>query len=113
RRPAACRTGGGPAGTSPIRGGRFGDPPRARRRKPLLSVGHFVGVRYAQESTSPPAKGIREANMAETRYHTTPPAISTMPPGIPYIVGNEAAERFSFYGMKAILTVFMTRHLLD
>ena len=35
-----------------------------------------------------------------------------MPPGIPYIVGNEAAERFSFYGMKAILTVFMTQYLL-
>lgn len=35
-----------------------------------------------------------------------------MPGGIPYIVGNEAAERFSFYGMKAILTVFLTKHLL-
>lgn len=36
-----------------------------------------------------------------------------MPPGIPYIVGNEAAERFSFYGMKAILTVFMTSYLVN
>ena len=36
-----------------------------------------------------------------------------MPSGIPYIVGNEAAERFSFYGMKAILAVFMTEYLLD
>lgn len=36
-----------------------------------------------------------------------------MPPGIPYIVGNEAAERFSFYGMRAILVVFMTQHLVD
>ena len=35
-----------------------------------------------------------------------------MPPGIPYIVGNEAAERFSFYGMKAILTVFMMKYLM-
>ena len=34
-----------------------------------------------------------------------------MPSGIPFIVGNEAAERFSFYGMKAILTVFMIQHL--
>jgi POT family proton-dependent oligopeptide transporter len=34
-----------------------------------------------------------------------------MPPGIAYIVGNEAAERFSFYGMKAILTVFMYKYL--
>ncbi|MFN6944155.1 MAG: MFS transporter, partial [Cytophagaceae bacterium] len=35
-----------------------------------------------------------------------------MPGGIPYIIGNELAERFSFYGMKAILTVFMTEYLL-
>lgn len=40
-------------------------------------------------------------------------AISTtkMPPGIPYIIGNEAAERFSFYGMRTILTVFMVNYL--
>jgi len=36
-----------------------------------------------------------------------------MPPGIPYIVGNEAAERFSFYGMKTILVVFMTQYLVS
>ena len=34
-----------------------------------------------------------------------------MPSGIPFIIGNEAAERFSFYGMKAILTIFMVNHL--
>ena len=38
-----------------------------------------------------------------------------MPQGIPHIIGNEAAERFSFYGMKGILAVFMVQylHLLD
>lgn len=30
------------------------------------------------------------------------------PKGIPYIIGNEAAERYSFYGMKAILFIFLT-----
>lgn len=35
-----------------------------------------------------------------------------MPSGIPYIIGNEAAERFSFYGMRAILVVFMTQYML-
>jgi POT family proton-dependent oligopeptide transporter len=35
-----------------------------------------------------------------------------MPPGVAYIVGNEAAERFSFYGMNSILVPFMTHHLL-
>ena len=33
------------------------------------------------------------------------------PPGIPYIVVNEAAERSSFYGMKAILMVFLMGQL--
>ena len=36
----------------------------------------------------------------------------SFPPQIKYIVGNEACERFSFYGMKAILTVFMISHLM-
>ena len=36
-----------------------------------------------------------------------------MPQGIPYIIGNEAAERFSYYGMRAILVIFMTQHLLN
>lgn len=49
--------------------------------------------------------------MFRPRYRTTPLAIETMPPGIPYIVTNEAAERFSYYGMRAILVVFMTEYL--
>ena len=36
-----------------------------------------------------------------------------MPKGIPYILGNELAERFSYYGMKTILVIFMTQHLMD
>ena len=47
------------------------------------------------------------------KYRTTPLQSSKLPRGIPYIIGNEAAERFSFYGMKGILTVFMTQHLMD
>jgi len=46
-------------------------------------------------------------------YHTAPLPQRRMPGGIPYIVGNEAAERFSFYGMRAILVVFMTQRLVD
>ena len=34
-----------------------------------------------------------------------------MPGGIPYIIGNEAAERFSFYGMKAALAIFLANYL--
>jgi POT family proton-dependent oligopeptide transporter len=46
------------------------------------------------------------------KYLTAPIPTTGMPPGIPFIVGNEAAERFSFYGMKAILPVFMSQYLL-
>jgi proton-dependent oligopeptide transporter, POT family len=35
------------------------------------------------------------------------------PKGIPYIIGNELAERFSYYGMRAILVVFMTQYLMN
>ena len=46
-----------------------------------------------------------------TKYRTTPESTDRMPAGIPYIIGNEAAERFSFYGMKAILAIFMVNYL--
>jgi len=45
-------------------------------------------------------------------YRQTPLPSSRVPAGIPYIIGNEAAERFSFYGMRAVLVVFMTQYLL-
>ena len=46
-------------------------------------------------------------------YRTTPEEIEDMPPGVPYIVANECAERFSFYGMKTILVVFMQKYMMD
>jgi len=51
--------------------------------------------------------------MAREKYLTSPPKITTWPPGVPYIIGNEAAERFSYYGMNSILTIFMTKYLVD
>jgi proton-dependent oligopeptide transporter, POT family len=47
--------------------------------------------------------------MNNQQIHTS--TTNGMPSGIPFIVGNEAAERFSFYGMRAILAVFMTSYL--
>ena len=42
-------------------------------------------------------------------YRTVPDHDNTgWPPGVPFIVGNEACERFSFYGMKTILQVHLT-----
>ena len=51
--------------------------------------------------------------MAKEQYLTAPPKLTTWPPGVPYIIGNEAAERFSYYGMNSILTIFMTKYLTD
>ncbi|HEY4234807.1 MAG TPA: POT family MFS transporter [Lacipirellulaceae bacterium] len=47
------------------------------------------------------------------KYLTAPQRISGMPPGIPYIVGNEAAERFSYYGIIAVIAIFLTRQFRD
>jgi len=49
--------------------------------------------------------------MAKTQYLTAPLKTDKMPPGVPYIVGNEAAERFSYYGVNGILVIFMTTML--
>jgi POT family proton-dependent oligopeptide transporter len=46
-------------------------------------------------------------------YPAVPVETEKMPSGIPYIVANEGAERWSYYGMKAILVVFMTKFLVD
>ena len=51
--------------------------------------------------------------MPESEYRTTPYKTDKMPPGVPYIVGNEAAERFSYYGMNSILVIFMTKYMMD
>jgi len=51
--------------------------------------------------------------MAKKNYLTAPVASDKTPAGIPYILGNEAGERFSFYGMRCILVFFMTHLLLN
>ena len=50
--------------------------------------------------------------MAENKYLTAPVPSKKMPSGMPYILGNEAMERFAFYGMSSILVVFMTKYLM-
>lgn len=54
-----------------------------------------------------------DAYAARHGYPTKPVETNGIPPGIPYIIGNEAAERFSFYGMRAILVIFMSQYLLN
>ncbi len=46
------------------------------------------------------------------RSTVAPEAASTqMPPGIPFIVVNEFAERFCFYGINAMLALFLVQYL--
>jgi POT family proton-dependent oligopeptide transporter len=50
--------------------------------------------------------------MPNARYATAPIPSTTMPKGLPYILSNEVAERFSYYGMRTILVIFMTQYLM-
>ena len=61
------------------------------------------------------ASAAMDDRRAAMSYRSSPADLEGMPPGVPHIIGNEAAERFSFYGMKAVLAVFMVNylHLLD
>ena len=42
----------------------------------------------------------------------TNPAADRWPPQVRFILGNEAAERFSYYGMKGILALYITNVLM-
>ena len=50
--------------------------------------------------------------MAGSKYRTAPVATTKLPTGLSFIVGNEAAERLSYYGMKALLPIFLTSYLM-
>ena len=51
--------------------------------------------------------------MANSKYLTAPESTTKMPKAIPTILINEAAERFAFYGVVAIQTVFMVNYLIN
>ena len=74
----------------------------------------LTGARFAL--TNPCAAGAAvKTPRSAMAYRTSPADLEGLPPGVPHIIGNEAAERFSFYGMKALLAIFMVQylHLLD
>ncbi|MBL8696055.1 MAG: POT family MFS transporter [Planctomycetes bacterium] len=49
-----------------------------------------------------------------TTTSTKPSAdAASYPRSVPFIIGNEASERFSFYGMRSILTVFLAEQLFS
>lgn len=51
--------------------------------------------------------------MADINDKQTEQKSGKFPRSIPFIVGNEAAERFNFYGMTAILTTFLIAHFYN
>jgi POT family proton-dependent oligopeptide transporter len=48
---------------------------------------------------------------AETAPNVTKGRDDKMPAGIPYIISNEFAERFCFYGINSILTIYLVQFL--
>jgi POT family proton-dependent oligopeptide transporter len=50
--------------------------------------------------------------MSADEHKLEAPASGRLPRQVPYIIGNEACERFSFYGMRNILTPFLVSTLL-
>ncbi len=51
--------------------------------------------------------------MSKVSFRTHPIPTDQMPSAVLFLVVNEAAERFSYYGMRAILVVFMTDYLVN
>ncbi|PWK29402.1 POT family proton-dependent oligopeptide transporter [Arcicella aurantiaca] len=51
--------------------------------------------------------------MSSTSTETEVIKSDKYPAAIPYIIGNEAAERFSFYGMRAILPIFLVAQFFN
>ena len=50
--------------------------------------------------------------MNATSAHLDTQAQPRLPRQIPYIIASEGCERFSFYGMRNILTMFLMSSLL-
>ena len=69
------------------------------------------------QSGYPPSKGVRldpQDSTCHNRPNRRPPDTTRarLPRQIAYIIGNEGCERFSFYGMRNILTQFLVSSAL-
>jgi len=88
---------------------------RAHFYIPALDVERWLLEVHGQplpSSGQPPASKTNHPMPATPAGATTPDPKAPIPRQIPYIIGNEGCERFSFYGMRNILTVFLVSSLL-
>ena len=74
---------------------------------PQPSQARHAKAHDAERSGAPAARVSVRADMSTTATSATPAEAQRFPAGIPFIVGNEGAERFSFYGMRAILKTYL------
>lgn len=84
----------------------------------LNKISNLSNASFSSDAGAPPTSTSKRSFLGKLvfghRYRIAPdPENTQMPPGIPYIIGNEAAERFSFYGMRSVLLVFMTAYLMN
>lgn len=74
-----------------------------------MSVAHMacVGINLMHYISTTKIKYMREdvATVVNTK--------ARLPEAVPYIIGNEAAERFSFYGMRSILSTFLVAQFFN
>jgi POT family proton-dependent oligopeptide transporter len=58
-----------------------------------------------------PVRSSRWNLAAKTGSNVSEARDDKMPPGVPFIVSNEFAERFCFYGINSILTIYLVQFL--
>jgi POT family proton-dependent oligopeptide transporter len=94
------------AGPAPIR--RF-SATASRGGRPIGNPGQRFRLECADPTTTRRAP---MAKAAPTETAPDPTGQGKMPSQIPYIIGNEGCERFSFYGMRNVLTPFLVSSML-
>ncbi|HMI82781.1 MAG TPA: MFS transporter [Polyangiaceae bacterium] len=102
---AGDRTDGGPAGSAVLVGAGFG----MQRGASLFAASPAF---FLQRSA---LRGGCELWQSAPMSPSSSRTADRFPPQVKYILGNEACERFSLYGMRAILVTYMTGvlHLSD
>jgi hypothetical protein len=68
---------------------------------------------FTQPTLAAMKRDVIDPALASLSAPSLPDPNAPIPRQIRYIIGNLGCERFSFYGMRNILTVFLVRSLLS